>query len=127
MIKVPIEGLAPAIEKTLVLYNEKVAQGIKQEARKSMARLVRETKATAPKRRPKYAGSISSKTLNESRWSAVYVWYVKGSEYRLSHLLERGHALRNGGRVGGTHFIESALNPIMDDYEKSVREVIENG
>lgn len=127
MVKVPIEGLADAVEKELNLYGEKIVQGIKREARKSMTRLVRETKATAPKRRPKYAGSITSKTLSESSRGAVYVWYVKGSEYRLSHLLERGHALRNGGRVGGTHFIESALNPIMDDYEKSVKEVIENG
>jgi hypothetical protein len=94
-----------------------------------MSRLVKNTKATAPvgKRKKHYRDSIKSKKTNESDRNITYTWYVNGPDYRLSHLLEDGHALRNGGRVEGTHFIQKATDPILEQYLKAVEEVIKNG
>ena len=126
---VSIGELSEAINKELTLYGQHVIDGIKKEAKNSMSQLVKETKATAPvgKRKKHYRDSIKSKKIAENDRSVSYMWYVAGSDYRLSHLLENGHALRRGGRVNGTHFIKKASDPILEKYEKAVEEVIKNG
>lgn len=127
--KISIDQLSEAVNKELTLYSENVIKGVKNQAKISMDQLVRETKATAPvgKRRRHYKDSIKSRKESEDKQSVSYLWYVDGSDYRLSHLLEHGHALRNGGRVSGTHFIQNALDPIMEDYQRKVEEVCKNG
>lgn len=127
MSTVTVDQLSEEIRTTLENYNKVVIDGTKQKAKESMDRLVKETKATAPKHRPKYYKSISSKQTRNDNFGAEYTWYVKGSEYRLSHLLENGHATRDGGRVAGTHFIKNASDPILEEYVKAVEEVIQNG
>lgn len=124
-----VDQLSEAIARELTVYNESVIEGVKKEAKSSMSRLVKETKATAPvgNRQKHYKDSISSKKTNETDRAIEFTWFVKGSDYRLSHLLEKGHALRNGGRVEGTHFIEKASDPILEEYIRAVEEVIRNG
>lgn len=124
-----VEELGDAIAEELTIYGENVIEGIKKEAKSSMSRLVKTTKATAPvgNRQKHYRDSIKSKKVSETGRAIEYVWYVAGSDYRLSHLLENGHALRNGGRVAGTHFIEKASEPILEEYLRAVEEVIKNG
>ncbi len=127
--KVPIDQLGNAIRQDLTLYGKNVIDSIKKEANKSVKQLVRDTKATAPvgHRTKHYRDSITSRKLSENARSVVFVWCVKGSDYRLSHLLEHGHALRNGGRTAGTHFIKNAADPILDDYVRKVEEICRNG
>lgn len=126
---ISVDQLSEAIDKELTLYSENVVKGLKKQAKASMDQLVRETKATAPvgKRRRHYKDSIKSRKESEDDRSVSYLWYVEGSDYRLSHLLENGHALRNGGRVSGTHFIQNALDPIMEEYVSKCEEVCQNG
>jgi hypothetical protein len=128
-LSTPIDQLSDAINNELTIYSQHIIDGIKEEAKKSMKELVRQTKATAPvgKRKRHYKNSITSKKTAENDRSVTYTWYVKGSNYRLSHLLENGHALRNGGRTTGTHFIQNASEPILEQYLEAVREVIRNG
>lgn len=128
-MSVPIDQLSEAISKELTLYSREVTDKIKKEAKKSMSQLVKTTKATAPvgNRKKHYRDSIGSKKLEETDRSVTYAWYVRGSNYRLSHLLENGHALRNGGRTRGTHFIENATEPILASYLKTVEEIVKNG
>ena len=126
---IDVDQLGEAIAQELTLYGQNVIDGVKNEAKASMGRLVKQTKATAPvgHRKKHYRDSITSRKTSENDHAITYVWYVKGPDYRLSHLLEKGHALRNGGRVEGTHFIEKASNPILEQYVKAVEEVIKNG
>ena len=128
-MSISVNQLSEAISKELTLYNDKVIQGIKKEAKKSMDQLVKDTKATAPvgKRQKHYRDSIKSRKESEDNRSVSYIWYVGGSDYRLSHLLENGHALRNGGRVEGTHFIKNASDSIIEKYIQAIEEVVRNG
>lgn len=128
-MSVSVEQLSEAISRELTLYNRNVIDGVKKQAKQSMGQLVKDTKATAPvgKRKKHYKDSIKSKKVSENDRSVSYLWYVAGSDYRLSHLLENGHALRNGGRVAGTHFIKNASDPILQAYLDAVEEVIRNG
>lgn len=126
---ISVDQLAEAINKELTLYSKNVIDGVKNEAKKSMDQLVKDTKATAPvgKRKKHYRTHIKAKITQENERSVTHTWYVDGPDYRLSHLLEDGHALRNGGRVEGTHFIKNASDPILEQYVKAVEEVIKNG
>ena len=124
-----IESLGDAISEELTIYSERVTDGIKRETKASMSRLVKETKATAPvgNRTKHYRDSIKSKKISESDRAVLYLWFVDGSDYRLSHLLENGHANRDGGRTPGTHFIEKASEPILEEFLRTIEEVIRNG
>lgn len=126
---ISVDQLSEAVNKELTLYGEDVIKGVKKKAKESMDKLVKETKATAPvgHRKKHYRDSIKSKKESESDKAVTYVWYVDGSDYRLSHLLENGHAKRNGGRVSGTHFIKNASDPIIEEYLTAVEEVCRNG
>lgn len=121
--------LVGAINRELTIYSREITDTIKNEAKSHMTELVKETKKTAPvgNRQKHYRDSIRSKKTSESDREVSYTWYVEGPDYRLSHLLEKGHALRNGDRVEGTHFIEKASEPILADFEKKVEEAIRNG
>ena len=124
--KVAIDKLAEAISGELTLYDRKVMEGIRKEVDKSMSRLVKETRATAPvgHRHKHYRDSITSKVTDSSLRAYEKTWYVRGSDYRLSHLLNNGHQLRDGGRYEGTGFITKAYISVIKEYEKAVEEVI---
>lgn len=127
--KVSIGGLADAVANELKLYEKHVNEGIRKQVDKSMRQLVQETKGTAPvgHRKKHYRDSITSKVTNQTMRAYEKTWYVRGSDYRLSHLLNNGHQLRDGGRYAGTQFITKATVSVIKDYEEAVREVLERG
>lgn len=122
------DKLNAAIMDALEEYERVAVKGLKVATNRAMKDLVDQTKATAPVgKRGVYQKSISSKTLSESRYGISKLWYVKGSAYRLSHLLNNGHALRDGGRYPGTNFIGKAVEEIIDQYLREVEEVLKSG
>lgn len=128
MANITIDALDEAIEKELTLYSHEITEMIDKEAKSHMKDLVKKTKETAPvgRRQKHYRDNISSKKTGNSSRGTEYTWFVKGSDYRLSHLLENGHATKNGGRVNGTKFISKASEPILADYIEKVEEAIKN-
>lgn len=126
---VQIDELNSAIEGVLKEYNKDVVDGIKKTTKQAMNDLVKNSKATAPvgNRSKHYRDSITSKTLREDDQSLVKVWYVRGSEYRLTHLLNNGHALKNGGRYPGTNFLGKVVDVIIPWYTQKIKEVLRNG
>lgn len=123
------DELSTAIQRELTIYSQDIVDGIKQEAKRYSRQLLKDTKATAPvgDRQHHYRDSIKVRKLFETDREIEYQWYVDGSDYRLSHLLERDHALRNGGRTTGTHFIEKASEPIIEEYLRVVEDLIKGG
>lgn len=124
-----IDELNNTINGVLEEYQENVTDGIKKETRRAMKDLVKNTKDTAPvgHRSKHYRDNITSKKLTENRASLIMLWYVRGSDYRLSHLLNNGHALRNGGRYPGTNFIGKVVDVIIPFYVKNIEEVLKRG
>lgn len=128
--------LATQMEQVLTVYNRSVGEQIVQITRESMKQLVKDTKATAPRGRRKgqYRKNITadysalnrrSNGLLGTKVSAT--WYVKAPDYRLTHLLVHGHALKNGGRTNPNPFLSNAVDRVEQEYERKIQEALENG
>lgn len=125
---IPVDELNRAIMDSLDDYNKEVVDGIKKNTKRAMKDLVANTKATAPvgKRAKHYRDNIRSKTIIETNYGLTKAWYIKGPDYRLTHLLNDGHALRDGGRYPGTNFLGKAVDAIVPWYLERIEEVIKN-
>ena len=50
---------------------------------------------------------------------------IHSSEYRILHLVENGHVMRNGKRLEGSHFMKKAADKIIPEYEKAVEKAVQ--
>ena len=126
--KVSLQDLGAAIQQELTVYHQDVNSAIDQASDKAVKDLAKRTRATAPKGvRGSYKKNIASKQLKKSLNGSTYVWYVKAPDHRLTHLLVKGHATRNGGRTRANPFLKNALDEVLPDYEKAVEEALKNG
>ena len=95
---VSIDELANAINEGLEEYADLSAQGVKSAVRKSAKAVKEQINGSAPVRTGRYAKSWAVKTTAEDSQSLEQTVYSP-SRYMLSHLQEKGHAKRGGGRV----------------------------
>lgn len=123
------DGLHNAIQRELTLYRDSVQKSINDAGEKNAKKLVRITRQTAPRRgnhKPFYK-SIAYKARQQTATGDMeYIWYVKDPNYRLTHLLVHGHQTRDGGRTRANPFLQNALDSVLLQYEKDIKEVIEN-
>lgn len=103
------------------VINADVATATKQVAREA----VRNVQAKAPARTGAYKSSISSRVEEKGGNYAKSVVYAKDPHYRLTHLLEFGHAKVNGGRTKAFPHWAEAEQTAINDFEKKLREAIE--
>ena len=133
-ITISASEIAKAIDSTLKMYNSEVTNAIKEQTKQSMSDLVKQTKSDAPRSKngkKQYFKSIKSKKTAESEFDVTYTWYVDKPNYRLSHLLEKGHKtrrIRNGkSYTKAYHFIANATNNVESEFIKKVEEILKNG
>lgn len=129
MANIRADQLTDVINRELTIYSQEVNEKIKAITESNIKSLVEKTKATAPvgHRKRHYKSNITSQVNVENSRKIIGQWYVKGKDYRLSHLLEYGHALKNGGRVDGTGFISKASEEIINNYTREIEEVLKGG
>ena len=104
---VSIDEMASAINEGLEEYANLSAQGVKSAVRKTSKAVKDQINGSAPVRTGRYAKSWKVKTKAESSQSLEQTVYSP-NRYMLSHLLEKGHAKRGGGRVRAIPHIEPA-------------------
>lgn len=99
MSSIDIDNLAKEVMKGLQEYSVLVDGTVKKAVQKTANTVKKEISSNAPKRTGKYAKSWKLKQdSNIAHYTHVTV-YASGQEYRLTHLLENGHAKRGEGRV----------------------------
>lgn len=121
--------LADALSRELTTYHEDVEERLRGATRESMTKLVKKTKATAPKgKRGDFRKNIAGdfRGLKKGNRNIKATWYVKAPDYRLTHLLVHGHATKDGDRTKADPFLENALNEVLPEYEKAVEDAIKN-
>ena len=102
-----IDDMADEIMKGLTEYAELADSAMKTAVRKTAKTVKEEISANAPKRTGRYAKSWATKKTKENSHSLEMTVHSK-DRYQIAHLLEHGHAKRNGGRVAARPHIESA-------------------
>lgn len=123
-------ALGEAIAQELTLYGKNVQDKLYKAGSKAVKELERKTKDTAPFNarayHAHYADMITSKS-ERTRTGSVHTWFVKPPGHRLTHLLAKGHATKDGGRTRADPFLSNALDAVLPEYEKAVEEAVKNG
>lgn len=115
--KINCEQLAMEVQKQIKEYTKDVKESVFKTATKISEKAVERLKTESPNRTGDYAKGWTHSTDNYG-----VVVHQGGKEYRLTHLLEKGHQLRRGGRLVG----ESPAKPhIAKIEEECVKEYIE--
>lgn len=126
--KIPVDRLAAEINKILTEYGEEVQENVDDAARrvtKAGAKAVRgnaQSTFRVGNGEKNYAKGWTSK-FETGRLSAQGIIYNKDLP-GLPHLLEHGHANRNGGRTPGRAHIAPVEQKIIEDFEKAVKKAI---
>ena len=122
---VQIGELADTIMETLEEYADLAAEDVKQAVKDAGEKVKKEIRANAPKDTGDYAKSWTVKKSKETSNSITMTVYSR-NRYYLAHLLEFGHAKRNGGRVAGKSHIapaeEKGILQLEEEIERSLRD-----
>ncbi len=82
-----------------------------------------ENSAEFQNRTGEYVKAFRITTTRETKCMKVKTWHVESPHYRLTHLLENGHATRNGGRTRAFPHISKGA----EYAEKRLEELIIEG
>lgn len=125
MAGIKIDALGAEIAKTMEEYAAGVSEDVKTEAKAVAKEAVKELKATSPKgkgsKKGHYKDGWACKVESENAVS-IRIQVYNRKKPGLTHLLEKGHAKRGGGRVEGKPHIEPVERQAVKDYEKRLKE-----
>ena len=124
--RIQIDQLADTVMRELENYAETTTDGVKAAVKKAANTVKKEISATAPVRTGKYAKSWATKTTGENS-HAIEITVHSRNRYQLAHLLEHGHAKRNGGRVAARPHIAAAEQHGVEELEREIERSIRNG
>lgn len=124
--KIKIDDLGVAINEILTEYHDNVAEGTKAAIKKVAKIAQQETKSKANVRTGKYRSGWRVKEIDLNRLQTEAIVYNR-SRYQLAHLLEKGHALRGGGRAKAFPHIKPAEEHAVKNLEEAIRKIAEKG
>ena len=125
-MSVSVERMAYEIAKMLTEYEAAIVKNVDASGKAVADKGAKQLRQTSPKRTGKYAKSWGV-TREDSSFgeNAKYIIHNK-KHYRVAHLLEHGHVMANGKRTKAIPHIKPVEEQVIREYEKKVREAIEN-
>ncbi len=124
MERISPDELAEKVMEGLKEYADLCADELKEAINEAAKDAKAELKETSPKDTGKYSGNWSVKKISETA-NTVDVAVYSPKHYRLTHLLEHGHALRQGGRARAFPHIgpaqEHAEEKVINRVEKALK------
>jgi|AGTN01.3.fsa_nt_gi Bacteriophage protein of unknown function (DUF646). len=121
-----VNGLADAIMDAMLEYTEEVEDAIPKIVDSTVDAMVKEIQSAAPKHSGKYSKGWKARQLGErTRSKEGYAKLVcNPKRYSIAHLVEYGHAKRNGGRVAGKPHIRPVCDKLLPEFEKKIEEAV---
>lgn len=101
-------------------YAKEIKESVKSAQDEVAKEGVNELKSRSPKKSGKYAKDWTTKRDG----SKIIIHNRK--HYQLTHLLEKGHATRNGGRTKAMPHIAPVEQEVIKNYETKVKKAIED-
>lgn len=128
-MNINIDDLASAITQELQNYSQDVTESVK----KAVDTVAQETNEEIKKhvtfkrhKGDKYVKAFRIKKSYEDGYKKINTWCVGNGQYRLTHLLENGHALRQGGRAEAFPHIKYGEELAQKRMEELAKEAIVN-
>ena len=117
--------LASTITDWLTQYNEEATKVAKEVVDEMTEQVMEETKSHISWNDKVYSKNFAIKKSFEDKRNKRNTWYVKPPYYRLTHLLEFGHATRNGGRTKAYPHVRYGQEILNEQFEKLMKEKLE--
>jgi len=121
---IKIDQLADEVMKGLTEYADLATEDLKAAVQDAGNAVKKQISATAPRDTGAYAKSWAVKKTKETADSLTVVVHSR-NRYQLAHLLEFGHAKRNGGRVAARPHIapaeQAGIKKLEDDIKKALQ------
>lgn len=118
MAEIKIKNLAYEISKALEEYTTEVEEKLDDVKKEVANETVKLLKQTSPKKTGDYARGWARKRVGTAE--VVH----NRTDYQLTHLLEYGHATKNGGRTKAYPHIGPAEEKAVNEYVKRAEKVI---
>lgn len=118
--RVTVDGMADAIMEGLLEYADLATDVMKGCVKKAGNTVKKKTQENAPVKSGKYGKSWAVKRQREISHMLEVVVHSK-DRYQLTHLLEKGHAKRGGGRVKAFPHIGPAEEKGIRELEDGIR------
>ena len=118
-----IDNLASEVMKGLNEYAELADVSMKKAVRKTASAVKNEISANAPKKSGRYKKSWTARKTKENSHTLEMTVHSK-DRYQIAHLLEHGHAKRNGGRVAAIPHIAPAEEHGEEMLESLIEEAL---
>ena len=117
-----IAQLAAEINRQLALFANQTGEKVQEIAEKTAQDGVAELKKVeSPRDTGNYAESWTYKKVKLSRGRGSKFVVHNKDHYRLTHLLEKSHALRDGGRSTAQPHIKPIEQQMVRDFEDELR------
>jgi len=117
--KIEVSELTNEIVKSLQTYTTEIEKKVETYKSEAAADLVKHLRRTSPKR----FGAYSKGWVRVRQGKG---WIVRNRVYQLTHLLENGHAKRNGGRVRAQPHIKPGEDRMIETYVQKIERAISN-
>ena len=117
---IKVDDLSKQILKALESYSDDISEVVEEVSNKIGKEAVNEIQQTSPKKRGSYAKGwkLKKDKLGKGRYS---VKIYNKTDYQLTHLIEFGHATRNGKRTKAIPHIRPVEKKYSEKYEKELK------
>ena len=126
--EVTIDGLEDEVKRLLSTYSTEATSEVKALVREAADACNEEIKShiSFKERTGSYVKNFMVDKVEDTWTGAAYVWHVGAPDYRLAHLLEKGHASRDGGRTKAFPHIKYGRAKAKRILTEGVQEAIDN-
>ena len=123
-MSIRIDDFLEAVQGELAEYANEVTEDVKESVKDVAKETVKEVKRRSPVRTGAYKKSWGQTQIYEGP-GGIRIAIHNKKHYRLTHLLENGHALKSGGRTRAFPHIKPAEDFAARELEKKVKVKVE--